>query len=141
GVLGSLDAKAAKGWVSVMERAVVISAGDETKVYGYANTSIGGAISGGQWGAAVWLSYSTGADATSGVGSYAIVPHANGTDAVLRSEERRAGNAWLSRTKPALLNTEADKTKVYGDANPTYTGSISGGQNRAAGRLPLPTIA
>src|SRR5438067_12215394 len=92
-------------------------------VYGYANPTFTGSISGVQNGDAVTLSFSTGADATSGVGSYAIVPHANGTDAVLEIGRASCREGAQTAVKRALVISAADKTKVYGDANPSFTSS------------------
>src|SRR5207253_38444 len=140
-VLANYDVQPTNGSLSVTKRALVISAADKTKVYGDANPTFTGSISGVQNGDAVTLSFSTGADATSGVGSYAIVPHANGTDAVLANYDVQPTNGSLSVTKRALVISAADKTKVYGDANPTFTGSISGVQNGDAVTLSFSTGA
>src|SRR5437660_5847671 len=102
------------------------------QIYGDANPSFTGAISGVQNGDAVTLSFSTGADATSGVGSYAIVPHANGTDAVLANYDVQPTNGSLSVTKRALVISAADKTKVYGDANQIGRASCRERQKGAA---------
>src|SRR5438067_9039939 len=94
-------------------------------VYGYANPTFTGSISGVQNGDAVTLSFSTGADATSGVGSYAIVPHANGTDAVLANYQTPAiTNGTLTVTKAPLSASAADKSKLHGAANPALTGAL-----------------
>src|SRR5438309_10662000 len=87
------------------------------------------------------LSFSTGADATSGVGSYAIVPHANGTDAVLANYDVQPTNGSLSVTKRALVIRSEERRVGKGDGNRTLTGSISGVQNGDAVTLSFSTGA
>src|SRR6185437_10017683 len=94
--------------------------------YGDANPTFTGSISGVQNSDPVTLTFTTVADETSGVGSYAIVPHATATAAVLANYTVSSTNGSLSVTARTLTISAADKTKVYGDANPTFTGSISG---------------
>src|SRR5437870_11117566 len=107
----------------------MISAADKTNVYDDANPTFNGPICAIRRSSVVSLSFSTGADATSGVGSYNIVPHADGSLNVLVNSSDAATNGTLSGSTRTLMISAADKTKVYGDANPTFTGSISGGQN------------
>src|SRR5207248_10051834 len=135
------DVQPTNGSLSVTKRALVISAADKTKVYGDANPTFTGSTSGVPHSLHDALPISTGADATSGVGSYAIVPHANGTDAVLANYDVQPTKRLLSGTSTALEISAADKTKVYGDANPTFTGSISGVQNGDAVTLSFSTGA
>src|SRR5438309_2181615 len=124
-VLANYDVQPTNGSLSVTKRALVISEADKTKVYGDANPTFTGSISGVQNGDAVTLSFTTGADASSGVGSYAIVPHANGTDAVLANYDVQPTNGSLSvRSEERRVGKEC-KTRVYGDANPTFNVSIS----------------
>src|SRR5437660_2540530 len=137
-VLANYDVQPTNGSLSVTKRALVISAADKTKVYGDANPTFTGSISDGQSGRAVSRSVSTGAAATSGVGSYAIVPHANGTDAVLANYDVQPTNGEQPLKSRQLAISSADNTKVYGNANPTFTGSISGVQNGEAVTLSLP---
>jgi hypothetical protein len=68
------------------------------------------------------------ADQTSGIGTYAIVPHADGLPAVLANYDVQATNGTLT-IKPAPLAAKADdKTKVFAEPNPTFTGSFLAGK-------------
>src|SRR5436305_5455331 len=123
-----------RGWLSVV-------CAYNLKVYGDANPTFTGQISGVQNGDAVTLSFTSIADATTGIGDYAIVPHANGTDAVLANYNVQPTNGTLTITKRALTIAAADKSKVYGDANPTFTGQISRSEERRVGTLSCTSIA
>src|SRR5205085_1037148 len=76
-------------------------------------------------------SYSTSADKTSSVagGPYVIVASATGTAADLANYSVTTVNGKLTVT-PAPLTVKADdQTKVYGDANPPLTGTVTGVKN------------
>src|SRR5204863_6239613 len=99
------------------KRDLLISAADKTKVYGAGNPTFTGSISGVQNSDPISESFTTSADASSGIGDYAIVPHADA-----RSEERRVGKESATRgtpthTKRELLISAEDKTRVEGARN------------------------
>src|SRR5436305_5533786 len=123
-----------RGWLSVV-------CAYNLKVYGDANPTFTGQISGVQNGDAVTLSFTSIAEATTGIGDYDIVPDHNCTDAVLANYNVQPTNGTLTITKRALTIAAADKSKVYGDANPTFTGQISGVQNGDAVTLSFTSIA
>src|SRR6185437_14654052 len=128
-VLANYAVDASNGTLTVTKRTLTIASADKSKVYGDANPVFTGTMSGVQNGDPIALSFSSPADETSGVGGYAIVPHANASDAVLANYMVDASDGTLTVTKRTLTITAADKSKVYGDANPVFTGSISGVQN------------
>src|SRR5207253_2874208 len=118
---------------SVTPAPLTITAADKTKVYGDANPSLTGSIVGLKNSDAITATYATTADAASGVGSYAIVPTAvDSSPSKLGNYSVSLVNGSLSVTPAPLTITAADKTKVYGDANPTLTGSIVGLKNSDA---------
>jgi hypothetical protein len=109
---------------------LTITPADKTKVYGDANPVLTGTITGIKNGDDITASYATAADQGSGVGGYAIVPTAvDGSLAKLANYEVTLKNGTLQVTKAPLTITAADKSKVYGDANPVLTGSITGIKN------------
>ena len=114
---------------TIRKRTLTISAENTSKLYGAENPVFTGSIVGVQNSDPVTLSFTTAADNSSGVGSYAIVPHANGGEAVLANYDVEAANGTLTVSKAPLSASAADKTKVYGDANPVFTGSLTGVQN------------
>ena len=128
-VLANYTVHATNGTLTVTQRELVITAANKSKVYGAGNPPLTGSMVGVQIGDAVTLSVSTQADVRSGVGSYPIVPQAMGTDAVLANYKVEATNGTLTVTARDLVITADDKLKVYGAANPPFTGSITGVQN------------
>jgi MBG domain (YGX type) len=112
--------------LSVTQRTLTIKADDQTKVYGDVNPAFTGSISGVQNSDPVTLSFSTAADASSGVASYAIVPHAGGTPAVLANYSVDATNGSLSVTKatPSVSVNWPDWT--FDVTAHAATGSVTG---------------
>jgi hypothetical protein len=140
-VMANYTVDASNGTLTVTKRTLAISAADKSKLYGAANPTFTGSISGIQNGDGVSLSFSSAANASSGVGDYAIVPHADATDAVLANYSVDASNGTLTISKRTLTIAAADKSKLYGADNPTFTGSISGVQNADAVSLSFSTVA
>src|SRR5439155_3472741 len=126
-VLVNYDVQATNGTLTVEKRSLVMSAADKSMVYGAAIQPFPGSISGVQNSDPVTLSFTSGVDQSTGIGTYAIVPHADG-----RSEERREGkeygtNGTLTVEKKPLVISADDKSKLYGASNPAFSGSDSGG--------------
>src|SRR3989442_10800247 len=111
-VLANYSVAATNGTLSVTPRTLTISAADKSKVYGDANPTFTGSISGIQNSDPITESFTTSADQTSGVGGYAIVPHADGTGGVLANFNVLETNGTLTVTKRDLLISAADKSKV-----------------------------
>src|SRR5205823_5723258 len=102
----------------------------QTKVYGDANPVLTGTVTGVRNGDNLVDSYTTGADASSGVGSYAIAAHiAAGPGTDLGNYDVQLTDGSLSVTKAPLTVKADDQTKVYGDANPALTGKVTGTKN------------
>ncbi len=139
--LGNYTVTYADGTLTVNKAPLSIAAADETKVYGDGNPALSGTITGLRNDDAVTASYSTTADKASGVGSYAITPAALGDDAVLANYDITLVNGTLAVTPRDLVIKADDQSKVYGDANPTLTGSMIGVQNSDAITLGLTTSA
>ncbi|MGN6377658.1 MAG: MBG domain-containing protein, partial [Gaiellales bacterium] len=98
------------------------------KVYGDANPALTGTITGTKNGDPLTDTYTTTADQTSTVagGPYTIVAHvAAGPGASLANYDVTLTNASLTVTKAPLTVKADDKTKVYGDANPALTGTVT----------------
>ncbi|WP_392544136.1 MBG domain-containing protein [Oryzobacter telluris] len=112
---------------------LVITAAAKTRVYGDANPVLTGSIVGLKNADAITASYSTSAIVTSSVGNYAITPAAvDSSPAKLGNYTLTLSDAALTVTRAPLMITAADKTRVYGEANPVLTGSIVGLKNTDA---------
>ena len=128
--------------LTVGKAAMVITAADKSKVYGDANPTLTGTITGLQNGDAITASYSTVATLTSGVGGYAIVPAAvDSSPSKLANYDVHLVNGSLSVTKRDLVISADNKSKVLGAVNPTFTGSMSGVQNGDAITASYSTVA
>jgi hypothetical protein len=109
-----------------------------TRVYGAANPAFTGTVSGLQNDDALGnvtagtLTFTSPATASSNVGTYAI----NGSGLTVTSPSygsdilQAPGNATALTITPATLTYAADPaTRVYGSANPTFTGTVTGLRN------------
>jgi hypothetical protein len=114
------------GTLTVTRAPLTITADNKSKVYGQANPALTASYSGfvnGDTPAVVsGLTLSTTATTVSGVGTYPIT--AGGASAANYTITYTAGTLTVT---PAPLTITADnKTKVYGQPNPTLTASYSG---------------
>jgi hypothetical protein len=109
------------GTLTVTPAALQISVANATKIYGTANPAFTSTLTGVVNGDTVPIAYSTAATATTGVGTYAISASTTNTNYAATVV---AGTLTIT---PAPLTIAVNSfTKVYGSANPTFTGSVSG---------------
>ena len=108
---------------------LTVTANNKSREYGDANPTFDGDISGfknSETASVVsGLSYSSTATAQSDVGSYDIT--ASGATATNYAFEYEAGD--LTVGKATLTVSANDKSREYGEANPTFDGDISGFKN------------
>ncbi len=109
----------------ISPRVLTLTAADRTKVYGDWNPFFFGDITGFLEGDSaldiiINHAFTTVADRSSGVGSYAIRPSAQTTT---RNYITSAINGTLTITPAPLTVTIADATRVYGVANPSFHAS------------------
>ena len=129
GKLGNYTVTLNNGTLSVTPAALSVTADDKSRVYAGANPTLTGSITGIQNGDNITASYSTTATVSSPVGNYNIVPSLNDPDSKLGNYTVTTNNGTLSVTPAALTVTADDKSRVYGAANPAFTGNIVGIQN------------
>jgi hypothetical protein len=128
--LGNYDVKLVDGTLTVTKAPLTVKANDSTKTYGDPNPTVTGTITGAKNGDALIDSYTTGADKTSSVGTYAINAHvAAGPGADLANYDVKLVDGTLTVTKAPLTVKADDQTRTYGDPNPTFTGTITGAKN------------
>src|SRR5581483_565527 len=114
------------GTLTVTQSALTVVANDATRVYGAANPTFTGTISGLQGGDNITATYLTTADATSAAGTYAITPTLNDPDGKLSNYTVTLTGGTLTVTRAVLTVTASNQTKVYGAANPNFTANLSG---------------
>jgi hypothetical protein len=117
------------GTLTVTPFALTVTADDKSRAYGAANPTLTGNLTGVQNGDNITASYSTVADASSPIGSYAIVPVLSDADNKLTNYSMAIINGALTVSPAALTVTADNQSRVYGSANPTLTGTVIGVQN------------
>ena len=115
------------GTLTVNKAALSVTANNFSRAYGAANPTFTGTVTGMVNGDTFTESFSTTATTTSAVGSYAITPTAVGTH--LSDYTVTTTNGALTVTKAALSVTANNFTRIYGAANPTFTGTVTGMMN------------
>jgi uncharacterized repeat protein (TIGR01451 family) len=100
-----------------------------TRVYGDANPAFTGTITGLRGADVITATYDSAATSSSPVGTYPIVPTYSDPGGVLNNYNIILTTGVLTIT-PAPLSVTADNaSRVYGDPNPVFTGSIVGIKN------------
>jgi hypothetical protein len=117
------------GSLTVTAAQLTVIADNHSRVYGSVNPTLTGALTGVQNGDNIAASYSTVADATSPVGTYNILPSLNDPSSKLTNYNVTISNGTLTVTAAALTVTADNHSRVYGSANPTLTGTLTGVQN------------
>ena len=127
------------GTLTVTAYALTLTADNQTKIYGAANPALTGVLTGVVNGDNITASYTTAADAASGVGSYAIVASLNDPDSKLTNYTTAITNGTLTvspasssmvmitSTNPALPGTTVTFTATLTAVAPgggTPTGAV-----------------
>ena len=133
---GNYNISFVKGTLTVTKADLTMSADNKSKVYGAANPTFTGTLTGVQNNDGITASYGTTATQQSAVGTYDIVPTLNDPNNKLGNYNVTKNNGTLTVTKADLTVTADNKSKTYGDANPNFTVSYDGFKNGdAAGSL------
>jgi 6-phosphogluconolactonase (cycloisomerase 2 family) len=127
--LGNYTVTSTNGVLTVNAAPLVVSAANASRLYGDPNPAFTGTISGVKNGDTFGLSFSTVADATSAVGTYPIVPALTDPNNKLSNYTVTINNGTLTINPAPLTVSAANATRVYGDPNPTFTGTITGIKN------------
>ncbi|TSA34779.1 MAG: S-layer family protein, partial [Opitutales bacterium] len=120
------------GALTVAKASLTVTGGNSTRVYGAVNPGLTSTISGfvngetfSNTGISGAASVTTAATATSNVGNYAIVPAA-GTLAAANYSFGSFVNGTLAVTPATLTITANASTRLYGAADPAFSGTVSG---------------
>jgi len=117
------------GTLTVTKAPLSVTADNKSRLYGQANPTLTGAISGIKNGDNITATYTTLAVPASPVGGYAITPNLSDPGGKLGNYTVTVNNGTLT-VNPAPLSVTADnKNRLYGQSNPVFTGTISGIQN------------
>lgn len=111
----------------ITKASLSVTADDKSRVYGDANPTLTGIVTGIVREDDITAIYATTASEGSAVGTYAIVPELKGT--ALSNYDVSTTNGTLTVTEAILTITAADASREYGDANPAFGGSYTGAKN------------
>ena len=128
GKLGNYSVTITNGTLTISAAALSVTANNATRVYGDPNPVLTGAISGLKNGDNITATFSS-ADAASPVGAYPIVPALVDPAGKLGNYSVTITSGTLTITAAALSVTANNATRVYGDANPLFGGTITGIKN------------
>ncbi len=106
-----------------------VTANNSSREYGLTNPLFSGVLSGVQNGDNISATYSSVAAVSSNIGDYPIVPTLVDPDNKLTNYVTAITNGTLTLTAAPLTAVADDKTKVYGSANPAFTGIVTGVRN------------
>jgi hypothetical protein len=127
--LGNYNVTNTKGTLTVTKADLTVKADDKSKTYGDANPAFTGTLTGVKNNDAITDSYGTTATQGSPVGTYNIVPSLSDPNNKLTNYDVTKTNGTLTIGKAALTVTADNKSKTYGDANPSLTPSYTGWKN------------
>jgi gliding motility-associated-like protein len=127
---GATNATVATASSDVAKATLIYTATTVSKIYGDANPTFTGSITGFVNGQSVTdltgtLAFTSAATTTSTAGTYAI--NGSGLSSTNYAFTQAAGNATaLAVDKATLTYLATQASKTYGDANPTFTGTVTG---------------
>ncbi|MBZ5508941.1 MAG: beta-propeller fold lactonase family protein [Acidobacteriia bacterium] len=114
------------GTLTVQAAPLTVSAANASRLYGAANPAFTGTITGIKNGDNITATYTSIADPTSNVGTYPITPVLSDPANKLSNYAVTLSNGTLTITPAPLSVTAANASRVYGDPNPAFTGTITG---------------
>ncbi len=129
------------GVLTITPAPLSVVAANATRFYGDPNPVFTGAITGIKNGDNITASYSSVADPTSAPGTYSIVPTLVDPTGKLSNYTVTSANGVLTVNAAPLVVTAANASRLYGDANPAFTGTISGVKNGDTFGLSFSTVA
>lgn len=127
--LGNYTVTLTNATLNISPAALNVSAANATRFYGDPNPPFSGTITGLKNGDNITASYASAATPASAVGTFAIVPTLADPTAKLANYSVTSSNGTLTVSPAALTVAGANATRLYGDANPAFTGTITGLKN------------
>jgi hypothetical protein len=127
--LGNYTVTSNNGALTITAASLTVNAGNSNRAYGDPNPAFAGTIVGLKNGDVITATYASVATATSPVGTYPVSPALVDPTGKLGNYSVTLNNGTMTVT-PALLTVTATNTsRLYGDANPSFTGTIAGLKN------------
>jgi subtilisin-like proprotein convertase family protein len=114
------------GTLTITPAPLVVSADNQSRVYGAPNPRLTGTVAGLQNGDNITATYSTTAQTNSPVGNYPINIGLSDPDNLLVNYSVAANTGVLTVTQAVLIGQANNATRFYGQTNPQFTVSYSG---------------
>jgi 6-phosphogluconolactonase (cycloisomerase 2 family) len=127
--LGNYTVSITNGTLTVSRATLVVTAANASRLYGSANPVFTGTITGLLPGDSITATYASAATAASPVGDYPIVPTLVDPLGQLVDYNVSVVNGDLTVSPAPLTVTINNASRVYGSANPTLNGTITGLKN------------
>ncbi len=127
--LGNYTTNLINGTFTIDPAPLTVSGTSASRIYGDPNPVFTGTLSGVKLADDITASFSSVAVIGSPVGSYPIVGTLADPGAKLGNYAVTSNNGTFTVTPAALSVSAADATRLYGDPNPAFTGSIIGLKN------------
>src|SRR5205814_9198069 len=115
--------------LSIGKAPLTVTANNASRAYGAVNPNFTGSITGIQYNDTITATYASNATAASNIGTYPIVPTLVDPSGKLGNYTVTSNNGTLTVNTAPLSVTGANATRVYGAANPSFTGTITGIKN------------
>jgi len=132
GVLNNYNVIVTNGTLTITPAPLSVTADNASRVYGDPNPVFTGTIVGIKNGDAITATYTSIATAASAVGTYPIVANLIDLTHKLGNYTITKTDGVLTITQAPLTVTAADASRLYGDPNPIFTGTIVGIKNADA---------
>ncbi|HXO39612.1 MAG TPA: MBG domain-containing protein, partial [Candidatus Acidoferrum sp.] len=117
------------GTLTVNPAPLTATAANATRLYGDPNPTFTGTITGARNGDVFTATFASAATPASPVGTYPIVAALSGAPSVISNYTVTSNSGTLTVAPAALSVTAANASRLYGDANPAFTGTITGLKN------------
>ncbi|WP_214627532.1 MBG domain-containing protein [Paenibacillus agaridevorans] len=127
--LKNYEVQSVPGTLAVTKAPLTVTADNQTREYGEANSDFTGTSVGLRNGDTFPVSYSTSATSDSAVGKYDIIPSVADQGGKLANYEVQMEKGQLTITKAPFTVTVDDQTREYGDPNPVFTSTSVGLRN------------
>ncbi len=127
--LGNYVVTSNNGKLTINPAPLTVTAADANRLYGDPNPAFTGTITGIKNADNITATYASAATVASPVGTYAIVPALVDPDHKLGNYVVTSNDGKLTVNPAPLTVTAADAGRLYGDPNPSFTGTITGIKN------------
>ena len=117
------------GALAISPAPLVVTAANASRLYGDPNPAFTGTITGLKNGHNIGATFSAAADPTSPVGNYAIIPTLSDPAGRLSNYALTVNNGVLTVAPAPLSVVGANASRLYGDPNPAFTGTLTGVKN------------